>query len=537
MFECLIVIAMLGSGFTGFTEITETDSDGCVITKVITEINGEIIENTGQALQETGNTGGTDLPPEVFWVDRNHQGSVADETVICRDGAGILVSWNLSNDRISRYDTFGSDTPLWSHPMPGNNGWDMDVAAGQDTLVFSANCLVVGLFAWLTGSSVPTLSLEPGVGQDISSDGLYLVYVNCPKDSLICVDTSTGFEVWKTALIWEETKWFIFCFVEICGDNSRVVVSSPVHYYGLQVFDMTDGSMVDTLFGNGSENPPKISDDGTRLVHGGYDGHIKFYEFDGASWIKVLDFDTEHTWATAVGISGDGHTIAGGTMEYNPYSGKIIAFDWPEGDLPTQLWQYSDYGDYVSSIDISEDGSVIVAGSWGQYQGTFGDVFTAFDRYGGVIFNLLDDIDEPGSIYSVSVSSDGSYATASGKAVHRREMGNGGQVYSINLTTNGIEVVPADQMVYLMGEPYPNPTVSQMSVELHVPQMGRINDLAVYSLDGRRIATLNCETAPGDHVSVWDVTGDSGEALSAGLYLIRLSVPGTVLTRKVMILN
>ncbi|MCK4504498.1 MAG: T9SS type A sorting domain-containing protein, partial [Candidatus Aegiribacteria sp.] len=65
----------------------------------------------------------------------------------------------------------------------------------------------------------------------------------------------------------------------------------------------------------------------------------------------------------------------------------------------------------------------------------------------------------------------------------------------------------------------------------------RITDLAVYSLDGRRVATLNCETAPGDHVSVWDITGDSGESLSAGLYLIKLSAPGTVLTRKVMILN
>ena len=105
MFECLIVIAMLGSGFTGFTEITETGTDGCVITAVTTEINGEIVENTEQALQETGNTGGTDLPPEVFWVDRNHQAAISDETVIFRDGAWILVFWCLNNDSISRYYT------------------------------------------------------------------------------------------------------------------------------------------------------------------------------------------------------------------------------------------------------------------------------------------------------------------------------------------------------------------------------------------------------------------------------------------------
>ncbi len=533
MMQCMIAIAMLGSGFTGFTEITETDSDGFVITKLMTEINGEVIENTGQVLQETSNTGCPDLLSAVFWVDRNHQNAIADETVICRDGEGILVSWYLNNDRISRYDTFGSEIPLWNFSMPGNE-WYMDVAAGQDTLMFSAASNIDGIFAWLTGSSVPDLSLDPGRKQDISSDGLYLVYINSSGDSLICVDTEAGSAIWQTALfvVGSQTDG-----VEICGDNSRVVASVYDASSGCMVYDMTDGSLVGTPVGNYSQSPARISDDGTRLVNGDFYGRIKFYEFDGTSWVQLLNFYTGHTWATGVGISGDGQTAAGGTMGTSPLRGKVISFDWPAGGSPTQLWQYTDYGDFVTSVDISEDGMVIVAGSWGQYQGTFGDVFTAFDRSGGVIFNLLDDLDEPGSIFSVSVSSDGNYATASGKAVHAREMGNGGQVYSIDLTTTGMEGAPADPLVYWMGEPYPNPTVSQMSIELHVPQTGGITDLAVYSLDGRRVATLNCATAPGDHVSVWDVSDDSGEDLSSGLYLIKLSAPGTVLTRKVMILN
>ncbi len=533
MLECMVVIAMLGSGFTGFTELTETDSDGYVITKMMTEIDGEIIENAGQALQETGDTGGTDLLSEVFWVDRDHQNAIADETVICRDGTGILAGWGLNNDRVSRYDTFGSEIPLWNFSMPANE-WEIDVAAGQDTLMFSAATAFDGVFAWLSGSSVPDLSLDPGRNQDISSDGLYLVYVNSSGDSLICVDTSTGTEIWQTALfvVGSQTDG-----VEICGDNSRVVASVYDASSGCMVYDMTDGSLLGAPVGNYSQLPARISDDGTRLVNGDFQGRIKFYEFDGTSWIQVLNFYTGHTWATGVGISGDGQTAAGGTMGTSPLRGKVIAFDWPSEGSPTQLWQYSDYGDYVTSVDISEDGSVIVAGSWGMYQGTSGDVFTAFDRSGGVIFNLLDDIDEPGSIYSVSVSSDGKYATASGKAVHARQMGNGGQVYSIDLTTEGMEGAQPNPLSYLVGEPYPNPAVSQMSVEVHVPQMGSITDLAVYSLDGRRITTLNCATAPGDHVSVWDVTDDSGESLSSGLYLIKLSAPGTVLTRKVMILN
>jgi hypothetical protein len=102
------------------------------------------------------------------------------------------------------------------------------------------------------------------------------------------------------------------------------------------------------------------------------------------------------------------------------------------------LWSYSNYGDYVESVALSNDGSVGVAGSWGQYGGTFGDVFTAFTMStGAVIFRLLDDIDEPGSIFEVDISDDGNYAVAGGKAVHAREFGNGGEVYSIELGTPG----------------------------------------------------------------------------------------------------
>jgi hypothetical protein len=49
------------------------------------------------------------------------------------------------------------------------------------------------------------------------------------------------------------------------------------------------------------------------------------------------------------------------------------------------------------------------------------------------IFQLLDDIDEPGSLSSVAISKDGSFVTAGGKAVHAREFGNGGQVYAIRI--------------------------------------------------------------------------------------------------------
>jgi hypothetical protein len=534
MLEVLIIAAVLASGFTGYTEITDTDVDGNPVTRTIMMIDGEIVENTEQLnTEETSLMPCPDQKAEVLWVDRNHYNAIANETVISSDGAGIFASWKLSNERVSFYDTYGTETPVWSYAMP-NNEWGMDVAAGQNTLVLSACSPEDGVYAWLSPSSVPTVTLEPGDKQDITQDGLYIVYINASCDSLVCENTSTEDEVWRVELY---VSTSVTCGVEITGDGSRVLVSVRDDYSGCQVYEMADGSLVGTPVGNDSQSPARISDDGTRLVNCEYNGRIKLYEFSGTSWDLVGNFYTGHAWATAAGISGDGGTAAGGTMGTSPLKGKVMAFDWPAEGSPSFMWQYTDYGDFVYSIDISEDGSVIVAGSWGMHEGTSGDVFTAFDRSGNVLFNLLDDIDEPGSIYSVSVSSDGSYATASGKAVHARTMGHGGEVYSIDLTSQGIGEYPAVPRTCRMGEPYPNPSNSQMSVEISIPRMGSITDLAVYDIHGRRVATLNSETAPGKYVSVWDLRASTGESLSAGLYFIRLISPGTVFTRKMLIVN
>jgi hypothetical protein len=118
-------------------------------------------------------------------------------------------------------------------------------------------------------------------------------------------------------------------------------------------------------------------------------------------------------------------------MSFNPYHGIVRAFDLNG----TVRWTYDQYGDYVDGVALCNDGSIGVAGSWGQLDATYGDVFTAFHMNdGGVIIRLLDDVDEPGSIFDVAISDNGAYAVCGGKAVHARTMGNGGQIYSLDLT-------------------------------------------------------------------------------------------------------
>ena len=531
---CVLLAVAMISGFTGYSEITEIGIDGYLAAKTILETDGETVENTGEFIaEEIEGTSSSEFKAGLYWVDRDHQSAIANESAISMDGAGILTSWYLNNDRIACYETEGSAIPLWNYPTVYNLN-KMDVAAGFNNEIFSAASFDESVYVWLSSSSEPTLILDPGKKQDITVDGAYIVYTDVEGDSLICLDTATELEVWEIALFETGVQ---LNGVDISGDGTRVLVTVYDGSSGAQIYDMTDGSLVGTPVGNYSQTMAKISDDASRIVTGDFYGYIKVYEYDGVSWNMVGYFDTEHDWVTAVAISGDGETVAGGTVGFGPYRGKVLAIDWPLGDSPSELWQYRNYGDEVSSTDISEDGSVIVAGCWGKYNGTYGDVFTALDHSGNVIFSLLDDIDEPGSIFSVSVSSDGLFATASGKAVHARQMGNGGEVYSIDLELVGIEGSPDIPQDFGMGIPYPNPVISQMSVDVLVPQIGGTVDLAVYDLNGRRIAGLNTESTPGSHVSLWNLESDSGEPVSAGLYFVKLSCSGISVTRKILIVN
>jgi hypothetical protein len=228
--------------------------------------------------------------------------------------------------------------------------------------------------------------------------------------------------------------------LDMSNDGSVLCVST---YNAIYVFN-NDGTRRDSLYHYG-QTVAKISGDGTYLVKGGFNSTAYFYRWNGSSYDLVWQHNTGHPWVTAVAISEDGSTIMAGTFQYSPSNmGKVLMYD---SSSATPLWQYDQYGDYVASCALSANGLTGVAGSWGQYGGTFGDVLTVFEKTSATpLLQILDDIDEPGSIFSVDISKDGSFVTAGGKAVHAREMGNGGEVYAIRMLTEfasdvGVEAI------------------------------------------------------------------------------------------------
>lgn len=277
---CLLLVTVMASGFTGYSEITEIGIDGYLVTKTILEIDGAIVEETGELItEEADRISSPEFKAGVYWVDRNHQAAIANESAISMDGAGILTSWYMNNDRIACYETAGSSTPLWNYPTVHNLN-KMDVAAGSNNEIFSAASFDVSIFVWLSSSSVPTLILDPGRKQDITVDGSYLACTNVVGDSLRCIDTSTGLEIWKIALAEVGSR---LNGVDVSGDGTRVLVTVYDASSGAQIYNMTDGSLVGTPVGNYSQAMAKISDDASRIVTGDFYGNIKVYEYNGVS--------------------------------------------------------------------------------------------------------------------------------------------------------------------------------------------------------------------------------------------------------------
>jgi hypothetical protein len=371
---------------------------------------------------------------EVLWVDRNHQNAIAQHTAIAGNGMWIQAGWYLNNDRTSLYRTLGTTTPTWSFPMPGADWFistDVSMSGGDIGVLATGEAC----YGFSSASAAPkwAYSLPPGFDFSSSSQGptisvtddgsVYAALARSASEGRVFLFDQSGDTI-RTISFNPTTGIY---GVDMANDGSVICVTT---YYAIYVFN-ADGSRRDSI-GHYGQTVAKISGDGTYVVKGDFYTRVYLYRWNGTSYDLAWQYNTGHPWVTAVAISDDASTIMAGTYQYSPANaGKVMLFD---SSSATPLWQYTQYGDYVASCALSEDGSRAVAGSWGQYNSTFGDVLTVFDRSSATpVFQLLDDIDEPGSIFSVDISKDGSFITAGGKAVHAREFGNGGEVYAIRM--------------------------------------------------------------------------------------------------------
>jgi hypothetical protein len=359
-----------------------------------------------------------------------HPTAIAQNVAISGNGASIIAGWWLNDERTSRYAVSGSGIPLWEYPQTLN--FFLPVASSDNGNVVASTGGGIPLNVWLNGAG-PTPSWQftyppdyDGVDCDVSDNGAF-VAAACKLSGtgtaakLFIFNASSATPIWSA----DFDAGNQLNGVEISEDNQWVVVGCYSNFY---VFNMNSQSLFFTG-PNYSQTMVGIDDDAEWLATGDFYGQIIVFRRIGNSYTQQWS-NSMGGWVTTVDISSDASTVMAGTLFFNPYSGIVRAFDIGGA----VRWTYNQYGDEVADVALCNDGSVGVACSWGQLDATYGDVFTAFDMATGtVIYRLLDDINEPGSLFDVDISDDGAYATAGGKAVHARTFGNGGELYAIEL--------------------------------------------------------------------------------------------------------
>jgi hypothetical protein len=80
---------------------------------------------------------------------------------------------------------------------------------------------------------------------------------------------------------------------------------------------------------------------------------------------------------------------------------------------------------------------------------------------------------------------------------------------------------------------FPNPFSDRVVLEVVLPTSGFVT-LDVFSIDGRRVRRLLSRSAPAGKTRIeWDAGSAWGHPVSAGMYVVRLSVAGYQVFRKV----
>lgn len=394
---------------------------------------------------------------QTLWVDRNHQYAVAQHIGIAGNGMWIQAGWWLNNKRTSLYRTLGSSAPSWAWPMPNTQLYiPVDVSQNGADIAAGAGGEPFGSFT--SSSPAPRWLYNLPGGFQVAT--AYGSTVAVSDDGQIYACVAQAGTVGKLFLFDPDgdtirTIDFVpnrgIQGMDMSNDGSVLCVST---YDAVYIFN-SSGSRRDSLYNYG-QTSAAISGDGKYLVRGDFSSQVYFYRWSGSAYTQKWQRATGHPWVTSVAVSDNGSSIMAGTYQYSPANaGKVLMFD---SSSATPLWEYLQYGDYVCACALTADGSRGVAGSWGQYGGTFGDVLTVFNKASSTpVFQLLDDIDEPGSIFCVDISKDGSFITAGGKAVHAREMGNGGEVYAIQImdplaSDVGVMDVPAPGALLQTGQ-------------------------------------------------------------------------------------
>ena len=90
---------------------------------------------------------------------------------------------------------------------------------------------------------------------------------------------------------------------------------------------------------------------------------------------------------------------------------------------------------------------------------------------------------------------------------------------------------------YSLGQNYPNPFNGSTIIEYEIPVATKVSVIA-YNILGNRVATIDESERPAGRYQIpWQARTDGGDELASGVYIIRFTAGGHILSRKVLLLK
>jgi len=370
--------------------------------------------------------------PGINWLATD-AASIANLAKISSQSLKSAVSWGLNDQRISLFGS--SNIPEWEVPFT-INAWDPVIDMTDDgTRIANGINDQVEVYAPASSTPLWTTTIQHMVrGIQIRNDGQQ-VFVAASQPTgdtsfLYCFNVGQNTPIWVKVIAGNYTALVLsksgnrLLLGEYGGGNNKLFVLNPTT--GAQIYQ--------TVFAD--QYPPAVSDDGKYIVSGDFSGHVFLLEYNTATetYAEKWNFTVNgaNSWVAGMGISGDGSTLAVGTMIFTStgFDGELYLFN---NYSPVPLWIHSGMGDMVQCVDLSYDGSIIAAAGWGPMNNSSPDILL-FRKQSKVPYFT---VSSPGSNFCLDLSPDGKMCVAGGKAVHAREFGMGGKLYNINSDPGG----------------------------------------------------------------------------------------------------
>ena len=368
--------------------------------------------------------------PAILW-QKYESGAVPEDVFYIEATGDYLVYYGLNDKRLTLFDYAG--TVKWEKPIS---------SSGRAAISLYGN-----IIAYSDSNELYVVDLEgeeifhetfayPVTHFKLNSEGtmIYVSYGRYEDNyyAIACYDFGA-----KSDPIWVIGDLTVNVVgLSLSKDNNRFVAAFAQGYKQIWVIDPLKGDILqDDLYyyDNSPSQDPALSANGDYLAYTDFSGMAYLYHWNGDRYESVWTASVKgpgssSTWGCANAISDDGSLIAIGTLDFVStgygYDGCCYLFSNYSNE---PIWTYTGCGDEVTQAAMSDDGSLIGFASWGPYEHTSPDFFL-FRKQSNV---PIAELNTPGSMEHIDISSDGQFCFVGGKAVHCREMGSGSRVFAI----------------------------------------------------------------------------------------------------------